>query len=722
MKAELISVHRFLSMPDGVFIIPIYQRNYAWEAPQCKQLWNDIMEVATGQQPNHFIGSICVQDDAKIRRGTVIIDGQQRVTTLMLLFRALMDSTDDDRLRSIITHNYLINMNAIDDQTRLRLKPVARDEGAFRKLMDVGTEIVPEAFSDEEQAGNAYRNYWLFRSLVSQATKTGAVTLEEIEQVVEDLEVIEIRLQDENAQVVFESLNSTGIPLEQADLVRNFILMALPYGEQERLYMRYWKPLEDAVGLDRLQDFMLNWLVMRRQSDSFSRNGKAGKLTKKTVYEGYRHFFADICSQLGEDGTEDGLADMLRYARIYGRIMGLCKSRVAPSSKSERLCREILEGTGAPKATCLVMYLMGREADGDWDERDLEMMLTALSSYCVRRVVCGSRSPIDFQTAANIIRRVDGWNAESDMPAAAMFWIAVTSGLGSYAFPSTTSFREGLRRVDMYTLRGNFAKDLLYAMESAGPNAKEIPANDRNITVEHIMPQTLSEEWTAYLEERDDIDNYESHLHMLGNLCLTGYNSELSNKMFDEKKPIYAESGFAYTKHVTAVDEWTSVQIEQRTSSLAKVACRLWPLPATYDNGNRAVPGQWYPLDTDPFAFRGLKPAAVDFQGTRTNVGSWVDLLIQFVATCHQVDDSVLAQEAKIQSTMTNPWLGLVPDALHMPRAVPGTQYFVSTGVSSTVLLSRTQELADFFQQAIGIDMRNEFLITAKIPASRRRG
>lgn len=720
MKAELISVHRFLSMPDGVFIIPIYQRHYSWTDIQCKRLWNDIMEVVTGQQPNHFIGSICCKDDEKIRRGTVIIDGQQRVTTLMILFRALMDSVDDDRLKSIITHNYLINMNAVDDQTRLRLKPVAKDAGAFHKLMDTSVVVNPDAFTSEEKDGNAYKNYWLFRSLAQQATRGGAVTIEEIERVVEDLEVIEIRLQDENAQVVFESLNSTGLTLEQVDLVRNFILMALPYDEQERIYTKYWKPIEQTVGLSRLQDFILNWLVMKRQTDNFSRNGRAGKLTVKTLYEGYRHFFTDICSQIGDGTIDSGLADMLAYAKIYRQLYALVSRQANPSNKLERLYIEFLDGMDTAKGVCLVIYLIRRYENGEWNEKAQESIMTALSSYCTRRIVCGSR-PIDFQIAASIIRRMALWDEDSPETASVTFWNIITSGVGSYAFPSNTAFMTGLRRTDMYHVRGTFAKHLLYVLETAGPNSKELPAAGTKISVEHILPQTLSPTWEEYLDEHEDLENYDSHLHMLGNLCLTGYNPELSNRDFATKKKLYETSSFYYTKTVANYQEWTSYEIEQRTTALIKVALRLWPFPSAYDNGNKAVPDKWYPLNTDPFAFRGMKPSKISCLGTEHIVRTWTDFLAKIVEICYETDTNVLEMFIRAHTLDNIIWISSDPSVLNTPKPVPNTPYSIGCGVDSTRIINRAQELAVAYWQAIGIDFRQEIQLQVKYPSNRMR-
>lgn len=719
MKADLVSVHRLLAMPDGVFIIPIYQRNYAWTDVQCKQLWNDIMEVVNKEHPGHFIGSVVCQDDPQIRRGTVIIDGQQRVTTLMLLFRALMDSTDDDRLKSSIAHNYLINMNAIDDQTRLRLKPVAKDAGAFVKLMDVGAPISLDEFTEAEQEGNAYRNYWLFRALIKQVLRSGIITIDDIERVVEDLEVIEIRLQGENAQVVFESLNSRGLTLAPVDLIRNFILMAMPYGEQERLYKAYWQPIEQAVGTERLQDFLLHWLIMRRQSDHLNLNGRSSKLTKRTIYEGYKAFFDDLCTDAG--GIDACLDDVLTYAKIYGHLFGCVSDDDGHLTKVDQLCVNIVDHVGAPQATCLLMYLLRRRDDGDYGDKELIGMLSALESYCVRQIICGARGAMDAQTASRIIKQMSLWDEQSVKPVLATFWNIITSFVGGDAFPATTAFLAGLRRVDMYQLRGGFAKHILYALEQHGPNAKEIPAYGKLITVEHVMPQTLSESWETYLDKHGDQENYEGHLHMLGNLCLTGYNSEMGNKDFADKKSQYETSSFCYTKSIAKHSEWTSAEIESRTDELAALACKIWPLPSAYDNGNRVVPDKWYPIDTDPVAFRGMKPNRMMFMGKERRVSTWIDFLTRCLSLCHDLDSQVLMLFVKKQASSGALWISTSEKDIRNAKKVPGTPYFAGFGVDSERIILRTQQLALEYREDIGVDLMQEIQVSVRNPLISRR-
>lgn len=719
MKAELISVHRFLSMPDGVFIIPIYQRHYSWTDIQCKQLWNDVVAVAVGDHPSHFIGSVVCQDDPKLRRGTVIIDGQQRVTTLMLLFRALMDSSDDELFKRRVSQNYLINTNAIDDQTRLRLKPVAKDAKAFVKLMNITEDVKPDAFTADEQDGNAYKNYFLFRSLIKQTLRSKSLTIDDLERVVEDLEVIEIRLQGENAQVVFESLNSRGLTLAPVDLIRNFILMAMPYGEQERLYKTYWRPIEEAVGSERLQDFMLQWLIIRKRSDNLHQNGRSAKLSKRTIYDGYKTFFGDLCAELG--GVDKCLGDMLAYAKVYGHIYDVIGKGESSMPKTDRLCVGILDGIKASKSTALIMYLIRRRNDGAYNDKVLEDMLTALASYCTRQLVCGSRGAIGLQTVARIIKQMSLWDDASDQSALATFWNAITSFVGKDAFPGTTMFATNLRRFDMYQVRGGLAKYILYSIEEQGPNAKEIPANDKSITIEHVMPQTLSESWVQYLEEREDDDNYVDHVHMLGNLCLTGYNSEMGNKDFSDKKGYYTTSSFYYTKDIAKSDEWTSAEIEARTTMLANLACKVWPLPRAYDTGNRVIPDKWYPLDTDPVAFRGMKPGRMSFMSRERTVATWVDFLVRCISMCYLLDEQVLASFAKKQATDGAPWLSTNEKDLRSAKRVSGTPYYASFGVSSEQILLRAQELADEYKQDIGVDLLQEIQVTVKNPLITRR-
>ena len=233
MDVRKDSIYRFISAGEATFVIPVYQRNYDWKRDNCLQLFNDVINL-TATHKTHFIGTICYKSHG--RNDFVIIDGQQRLTSIMLMMKAIYDICDDEKLRKKINDRYLINdySKYSDGGKKLKLKPIKKDESVFDKLMGTEKAYTSEIFSTEEKVTNIFKNYELFIELTQKEVARGK-SLDEIEDAVEGLEIVEICLTDENPQVIFESLNSTGLGLTNTDLLRNYLLMSLAYKDQEVL-------------------------------------------------------------------------------------------------------------------------------------------------------------------------------------------------------------------------------------------------------------------------------------------------------------------------------------------------------------------------------------------------------------------------------------------------------------------------------------------------------
>ena len=313
MKAHDSYLTALLKLSDAVFNIPVYQRNYDWDVDNCQQLFADL-ETITVTQKDHFIGSIVY-----ISIGTAtepyynIIDGQQRITSVMLFLKALHDSTDDERFKRQVRHGFLINIG-LDDEPKMKLKQIESDSSVYEKII-MQEDYNESAFTDSEKQSNVYRNYLYFKQMVAQSE----ASLQDLYNAIFKLEIIDVCLTTEDPQEVFESMNSTGKNLTNTDLLRNYLLMDLTHSKQEKLYKKYWSQIERNVGSKHMDMYMVHYLIMKRKSDSINIQRRSSKVNKNTLYDCYKLYFPP--SSKAGDGTETLLEDMYRYSSVYRRII-----------------------------------------------------------------------------------------------------------------------------------------------------------------------------------------------------------------------------------------------------------------------------------------------------------------------------------------------------------------------------------------------------------------
>ena len=562
MKAHDSYLTSLLKLSDAVFNIPVYQRNYDWDTENCEQLFYDIQTIAqTGK--DHFIGSIVY-----ISIGTAtepyfnIIDGQQRITSIMLFLRALFDATDDPKLKKLI-RNVLINMG-LDDVPKMKLKQVESDSSVYEKLI-LADEFHSEAFTDKEKASHVYKNYSHFRSLID----TSKVSLSDLYQAVFKLEIIDVRLTTEDPQEVFESMNSTGKSLTNTDLLRNYLLMDLTHSEQENLYKKYWSKIEANVSSKMVDIYMVHFLIMKRKSDSINLHKRRSKINKGNLYECFKRYFTQENKRNGE--TEDLLSEMYRYSVEYKLI-------VSPDTGTElgRAVHEAIYELNAESLAIFLMYLFHIQVAEHISDTEMLEAVHACISYIFRvRLFKGSVGNQFFALAIQYYERAD-----KSKPFIEKIWDALTSGQGSYRFPKNSEFVHALETRDISReFKPQMLQYILYKYERM--HTKEIVEPER-ATVEHIMPQN-TDKWISHLLAIKDT-NYRDNIHKIGNLTLTKMNGELSNKPFAEKRSRYRDSGYFITREIAKLNDWSSKSILERSKKMASEALLLWPLPEKYDS------------------------------------------------------------------------------------------------------------------------------------------
>lgn len=539
------------------YCIPVFQRDYAWTEEQCTKLFEDIVMAYKKDRP-HFCGSFVYAPlgSKKHIDSYIIIDGQQRFTTLYILIKALADSADDDRDKDAL-QRYLYNEDkfdryGLDEKSKLKLKPVKTDNDQLLLLMSGKIEQM-----DKSRRGIIYHNYMLFMQLIkSFLEESSANSVLMINDGIEKLICADIRLDtDDNAQEIFERINSTGIKLGLADLIRNYILMTDT--DQERLYEEYWLTVQNLLPDKLLDNFFIDYLNMK--SDGFVKESEAYKSFKQVYVE-------------GKYDNEKMLQEILHYAKQY---YVFCYG----SSDFGAEVNKALAGLRKLKQTTVYLFLFRVFDDyenGIINKNELARVLKMLLSYSIRRLVC----EIGSNTLRGLYKTLYGRvfeqkeNKNTYYDSLVSFFLQQTS---KNTIPSDNEFVTALQEKNLYS-KNALCKYLLCAIENQGKETLDT----ENLSIEHIMPQNknLSMSWQKMLGENWQ-SVHEKYLHTLGNLTLTGYNSELGDKPFEKKKEKLEET----ITHIAVLysdvkdkSEWNSVNMEKRAKRLAEIILKLFPI------------------------------------------------------------------------------------------------------------------------------------------------
>lgn len=614
------------------FIIPVYQRNYDWLKANCKQLFDDVEFIAKNGG-EHFIGTFVYKREpsASTFQEFVIIDGQQRITSIILFTKALHDLTDDEDLKDSIREKFIKHHNGTL-KGKCKLRPTEYDRITFEKLMR--DEFFDENnFSEQEKSSALYVNYRFFHEKVSASEKS----LQDLHEAICRLRIVSISLESEKPQEIFESLNSTGLNLAKADLIRNFLLMQVVETRvQKDLYENYWLELENLLRpSDNVENFLVQYLIAKLKTN----DAYAMKASSDTLYVLFKKFFAKECFDV-----ESCLKDLLRYAKYFHHLLFNDDTKFEKLSPLYKKFYELVYLLNAKKSPIILMYLIDRNEKGIFDETMFINFVDALISLTFRAKVC-KRNGITQQFAGNVLARLDKEKTLDKEK----FWRALLDS-SRVIFPNDKDFQSSLINNNLYeTIGSDGCKYLLYSMERS-VRAKELPAYSE-ATVEHILPKKLSETWKNYLKEHNDSQTHELWLHTLGNLTLTAYNSELGNSDFEKKKKIYSESHFSYTRALTNYDEWTSTQIQKRAKKLADAAIKIWMLPEEF-NSNIVNRGDTFNLDSDFGQFIKIKPAILFISNTEIKISSWKSLLCEVVKQLYNLDRGIFHRVINVKKNL----------------------------------------------------------------------
>ena len=617
MKAVENKIIRFLEGHDKSFVIPVYQRNYDWNKNNCKQLFNDLIDVIENKRKSHFFGSIVYlynEDNDENGQEYMIIDGQQRITTLSLLMLALVHTQEDFKKDenldlNLIKNEYLVGK--YNQKIRMKLKPVKNDAAAFKAIFE----------KDDKQYNNSniVTNYTFFKE---QLVKT-EVSLSEIFNAIKRLDIVDIRLKvdEDNPQLIFESLNSTGLDLSEADKVRNFILMKLPSDKQYEYYEKYWNIMEKNTKYN-VSSYLRDFLTYKEK--------KVPNINK--VYFTFKEYI--ITNTI--ISTEEMLKELLKFSEYYNCII--------ESKHSNKNVNEILIYLNKLDVTVAYPFLL--EVFEDYynfkilsDEMLLEILLI-IESFLVRRLICevptNALNKI-FMTLGRDIKNFDDYKENY----IEILKYILSQKRSSQRFPTDDELKEKMLIKNLYNMNTKNNMHILERLENY-KNREVIDLQkllaENKLTIEHIMPQTLSNTWKNELGL--DYENiYNTYLHTIGNLTLTAYNSEMSNKSFVEKKTI--EGGFLQSKlylneYIKTQNKWNEKNILERAKILIEKSVAIWRSCKTNYENIRDVENT-YSLDDD-IDFTGEKIKYFTILGQKITVDYWVSFLQQLCIILYDLE------------------------------------------------------------------------------------
>ena len=620
-----------LSASRRRFIIPVYQRNYDWKKANCEQLYNDLIDVAINGKQTHFFGSIVSY--ALSREEIVLIDGQQRITTVSLILIAIVNAIksgavtpDDPVLGEQILEDYIVDKHHKTER-KVRLKPFRDDCEAFDNLIYKSED---EYIADSKVTLN-------YRYFYDRIVNEKAVSVDDLYEAINKLQIIDIQLEPkrgDDPQLIFESLNSTGLDLTESDKIRNFVLMGLSPEVQERFYDSYWNKIE-KLSLKELDSFIRHYLTVVTGVIPNIRN----------IYAAFKQYARQ------RDDIESVLQDMLRYAQAYNKILTCTVGSACANTTVKHL--NLLEVTVAHPF--LMAYLVYAE-ENHLPMEETETVLGLIENMIFRRFICELPANVLNKIFAILHKQVIKQKRDTDTYSSVLIYILLNRR-AAVLFPNNEDFISNFSTKNIYAMRSRSKQYLFERLENG--NSKEVNdivgyLENNTYSIEHIMPQTLTPAWREALGE-----NYaaihEQWLHTIANLTLTGYNSNYSNRPFAEKKTMdhgFLKSGLRLNQYIAQYDQWTEKELKERCEHLMKVALEIWPCPTT-----TFVPEQKedevLTLAEDNAVFTNRDIMYFVFQEEKHIVTNWTDMMWQVAEILYSINPAILYQEA---SNKKNVW------------------------------------------------------------------
>ena len=624
MKGYAKPLHEFIEGHKIQFVIPVYQRNYDWLIDNCDQLFSDLVKLSRSNRCSHFFGSI-VTSSADSSYNRLVIDGQQRLTTISLLLLAGIKAVKAGAIEiseeSKIDEAYEVFLKAkfCNSERKIKLVPIENDRIAYDKIFNED-----DSFDEDSKVTRNYRHFY---DLLTR--KPQALSFDQLLDAIERLQIISIELDsDDDAQLIFESLNSTGLALTEADKIRNYLLMSLTPEEQQVCFKNYWQKIEQATE-NKPTKFLRDYLTIQQQLQR--------PVRQSNIYYEWKKYM---------DGHErkDELVKMLDYAHYYQQVTEAKLSTAKLSEKMRHICNIETDVTNV----FFIQFLRYASAN-NLSENEIFKVIDLVENYLARRIVCNmpgnALTQVFCALHKDVLKSIEEYssaNVELGNSYSDILAYHIMRRDGNYQLPRDMQFVESIKTRDAYHMLKPFQIFLFERLENSVHGEYNDVATDmkkKDATIEHIMPQTLNGDWKAMLG-----DNFEEiqdkYLHTFANLTLTGINSELSNKAFEIKRdgktigkeiyPGYKNSKYRLTKSVTLCNKWTETELQNRCKEIVATFLRLYPLPQTTFKP-LPKPVDEASLDEETFSPTNRILKGFRLFGNEYNETTWKGMLLQVV-------------------------------------------------------------------------------------------
>lgn len=611
-------------------VIPVYQRNYDWKIEHCRKLFLDLCSTIPKQRMHFFGGIVSVSDPMGGTFDFLIIDGQQRLTTVSLLVLAMANLIRDEKvipndpyLYDTLTKKFLVD-DVNPNHRKLKLKPIKGDRSAYEKLFEHEDEF--------ERDSNITQNYLYF---YNEIPKSG-VSVDDLYSAIQRLQIIDISLTlpDDDPQLVFESLNSTGLDLNEGDKIRNFVLMGQSIPNQDYFYNEYWNKIEkDAGAIAQTNSYDVSPFIRDYLSIQLRRIPST-----KEIYPLFKSY-ADKWS----GNMESLLKDLCDYARRYKKILNGHKE--FPTTLNASLYRLNHFESSVTRPFLMEVFRIQEAGIITFDQ--VTCVCRSIESYLLRRVICDLPSNTlskVFLTLFGDVSRLDGTLDQFDEKV--KYILAVKKEKAS--FPTDEEFANCFRVKNVYLMPPRYRSYILERLENGDSQEyKEIykRLETGEYSIEHIMPQKLTPAWIADLGTDQAEQIHDEWLHRIANLTISAapYNSHYSNATFNEKLNMdngYKQSGIKMTQRLARNASWGLSELEDRSKELTASALTLWPYVSTSYTAPEKQYDE-YTLD-EGVSFTGLSLLKYRFRGVEHTVTSWAEMFSDVMTMLHRENTTVL--------------------------------------------------------------------------------
>jgi uncharacterized protein with ParB-like and HNH nuclease domain len=680
MRAHQKDLLRYLSNSDTQYVIPVYQRNYSWKIMHCEQLLNDLFTfISTKQSEQYFMGSVVSihnEHHSSEVRELLVIDGQQRLTTITLILLSLYHLLKNKRIESEspkradeIHEQYLVNAYSTNKSKRLRLKPIEKDNTDFEKLFEN-----PELLNNSTST-IAVNYKWICKKLEQELNTKE--TVDDFFKALKKLFIVDIELESsDDPQLIFESLNNSGKKLDQSDLIRNAVLMHQTLQDQERLYKKYWQVIEEntynpnnKIGeKDETTEFIRYFLIYKLRAS----------VKQDEIYLKFKRFVKE------NTDIDVFLEELVRFSKYYKYLI----LDEAPNQEIEYGIKRI------NRLNLKVCYsLLFEVLEQFYHQQSIDLpstiaILELVESFLLRRLIVELPSSLLNKLFPQVLSKLV--KDESCIPLLEQIQRQFSNFKDKSRFPNNAEFKSGLEIREIYKLKdvGRYFLERLEHFQQ-----KERIELTKDLSIEHIMPRKLTPLWKKELGE-----NYEQvhseYLNRLGNLTFTGYNSQYSNKSFQEKLTLkggFNESPIWLNSSVKNCDVWNEVSIRKRSDLLIKRAIEIWKdLPRLSQEETKD--DDYFDLSTDFNLVTSTKPTKLELFNSSYMLSSWKDLYCTVLKVLHEKD------ELKLSEVSEGRLLYSTDKGLRNPtELVQGL--FIETHLSAPAIFKNLQTVTEFFTE-----------------------